>query len=190
MSTTTPTSGRYGGTAIALHWLIALLIFGGFLVGLYMTGLKLSPDKLKLYAWHKWSGMTVLALAGFRIVWRWTHRAPAPPPGQPHWQRHAAQAAHLALYLLILAVPLSGWLYSSASGYPVVYFGIKALQLPDLVAKNKDLAKALKEVHELLNWTMAALVTVHAAAALKHQLIDRDGTLSRMLPRRRRDPAA
>ncbi|MBA4284921.1 MAG: cytochrome b [Xanthomonadaceae bacterium] len=190
MPTTSSTSSRYSGTAIALHWLIAVLILGGFLVGLYMTGLKLSPDKLKLYAWHKWSGMTVLALALLRIVWRSTHPAPSPLPGQPRWQLLAAQAAHLALYLLILAIPLSGWLYSSASGYPVVYFGIKALQLPDLVDKNKELAKTLKEVHELLNWTMAALVTVHAAAALKHQLIDRDGTLSRMLPWLRRDPAA
>lgn len=181
---------RYTATAITLHWLIAVMIVGGFAMGLYMTGLKLSPDKLKLYAWHKWSGMTVLALAALRIIWRWTHPTPPPLPGQPRWQLQAAQAAHLALYGLIIAIPLSGWLYSSASGYPVVYFGIKALQLPDLVDKNKELAKALKEVHELLNWTMAALVTVHATAAIKHHLIDRDGTLARMLPWLRRRPIA
>ncbi|MDH4457871.1 MAG: cytochrome b [Nevskia sp.] len=183
-------STAYTATAIALHWLIATLIVGGFLVGLYMTGLKLSPDKLKLYSWHKWSGITVLALAVIRIVWRWTHPAPAPVAGQPPWQHAAAQAAHLALYVLIVAIPLSGWLYSSASGYPVVYFGIKALQLPDLLAKNKETAAVLKELHELLNWTMAALVTVHAAAALKHQLIDHDGTLARMLPWLQRRPHA
>lgn len=173
---------RYTTTAIALHWLIALLIVGGFVVGLYMTGLKLSPEKLKLYSWHKWSGMTVLALAAGRLAWRARHPPPAPLPGQPRWQLRAAHAAHLALYGLIVAVPMSGWLYSSASGYPVVYFGIKALQLPDLVGKNKELAALLKNVHECLNWTMAALVTVHAAAAVKHQLVDRDGTLGRMLP--------
>ena len=183
-------TARYTTTAIALHWLIALLIVGGFAMGLYMTGLKLSPDKLKLYSWHKWSGMTVLALAAIRIVWRRTHPAPAPLPGQPRWQLQAAHLAHLALYALIVAIPLSGWLYSSASGYPVVYFGIKALQLPDLVAKDKELAKLLKEIHELLNWTMAALVTVHAAAAIKHHLIDRDGTLARMLPWLRRGQTA
>jgi cytochrome b561 len=181
---------RYTTTAIALHWLIALLIVGGFVVGLYMTGLKLSPDKLKLYSWHKWSGMTVLALAVLRLVWRGRHPPPPPLPGQPRWQLQAAHAAHLALYGLIVAVPMSGWLYSSASGYPVVYFGIKALQLPDLVDKNKELAALLKEVHEWLNWTMAALVTMHAAAAVKHQLIDRDGTLARMLPWRHRHRSA
>ncbi len=172
----------YTRPAIALHWLMALMIIGGFAVGLYMTGLKLSPDKLKLYSWHKWSGITVLALALIRIGWRLSHPAPAPLPGQPLWQLRAAHYTHLALYVLILAIPLSGWLYSSASGYPVVYLGIKALRLPDLVAKDKELATALKQLHELLNWTMAALVTVHAAAALKHHLIDRDGTLRRMLP--------
>lgn len=177
-----PAPDRYTRTAISLHWLIALLIVGGFAVGLYMTDLKLSPEKLKLYSWHKWSGITVLALALSRTVWRASHPPPAPLPGQPAWQLLAAQAAHLALYVLMLAIPLSGWLYSSASGYPVVYFGIKALQLPDLVAKDKELATFLKELHETLNWTLAAVVFLHAAAALKHHLIDRDGSLRRMLP--------
>jgi len=190
MSNPRAASDHYTTTAIALHWLIALMIVGGFAMGLYMTGLKLSPDKLKLYSWHKWSGITVLALAAIRIAWRWTHPAPPPLPGQPLWQLRAAHGAHLVLYGLIVAIPLSGWLYSSASGYPVVYFGIKALQLPDLVAKNKELAKSLKDVHEILNWTMAALVSIHAAAAIKHHLIDRDGTLARMLPWARRTPAA
>jgi cytochrome b561 len=182
------TADRYTLTAVVLHWLIALLIVGGFAVGLYMTGLKLSPDKLKLYAWHKWSGMTVLTLALLRIVWRWTHPAPPPLPGQPAWQLRAAHFTHLALYGLVLAIPLSGWLYSSASGYPVVMFGVKALQLPDLVTRDKALATALKLVHETLNWTLAALVTGHVAAALKHALIDRDGTLARMWPTRRPSP--
>ena len=176
---------RYTLPAIALHWLIALLIAGGFAVGLYMTGLKLSPQKLQLYAWHKWSGMTVLALALVRIVWRQTHTPPPPLPGQPTWQVLTAAYAHRVLYVLIVAIPVSGWLYSSASGYPVVLFGVKALQLPDLVAKDKLLAGQLKELHEWLNWTLAALVTVHVAGALKHALIDRDGTLARMLPGRR-----
>ncbi len=173
---------RYNRPAIALHWLIALMVIGGFAVGLYMTGLKLSPDKLKLYSWHKWSGITVLALALLRIGWRYGHPPPPPLPGQPRWQLQAAHYTHLALYLLILAVPLSGWLYSSASGYPVVYLGIKALRLPDLVAKDKELATSLKQAHEILNWTLALLVTMHVAAALKHHLVDRDGTLRRMLP--------
>ena len=101
------------------------------------------------------------------------------------WQVLGALYAHRVLYALMVAIPVSGWLFSSASGYPVVPFGIKALQLPDLVAKDKALADALKELHELLNWSLAALVAVHAGAALKHALIDRDGTLARMLPFRR-----
>lgn len=180
-----PAVVRYTLPAIALHWIIALLIVGGFAVGLYMTGLKLSPEKLKLYAWHKWSGITVLTLAMLRVFWRWTHPAPPPLPGQPIWQRRAADLAHRALYVLMLAIPLSGWLYSSASGYPVVMFGVKALQLPDLVAKDKALASLLKLAHETLNWTLAAVVTAHVAAALKHAVVDRDGTLARMLPGRR-----
>lgn len=182
-----PASGadRYTAPAITLHWLMAVLIAGGFAVGLYMTDLKLSPEKLKLYAWHKWSGMTVLVLALLRILWRQRHPAPGPVPGQPTWQVLSALFAHRVLYVLMVAIPLSGWLYSSASGYPVVLFGIKALQLPDLVPKDKALAASLKDLHELLNWSLAALVTVHAAAALKHGVIDRDGTLRRMLPGRR-----
>lgn len=178
-----PASDRYTGTAIALHWLIALMIVGGFAIGLYMTDLKLSPEKLKLYAWHKWSGITVLSLALIRLGWRWRHPPPAPLPGQPAWQLQAARYTHLLLYGLILAIPLSGWLYSSASGYPVVYLGIKALQLPDLVDKDKALATALKQIHEILNWMLALLVSVHVGAALKHHFVDRDSTLQRMLPR-------
>jgi cytochrome b561 len=178
-----PAPDRYTGPAIALHWLIALMIVGGFAVGLYMTDLKLSPEKLKLYSWHKWSGITVLSLALVRLGWRWRHPAPPPLPGQPAWQLRAARYTHLLLYGLILAIPLSGWLYSSASGYPVVYLGIKALQLPDLVDKDKALATALKQIHEILNWMLALLVSVHVGAALKHHFVDRDSTLRRMLPR-------
>ncbi|GAC1623136.1 MAG: cytochrome b [Nevskia sp.] len=176
------TTSNYTRPAIALHWIIAAMIFGGFALGLYMSDLAVSPQKLKYYAWHKWSGITVLALVLLRLLWRLTHAVPPLPAGMPAWQARAARLGHLGLYLLMLAIPLSGWLYSSASGYPVVYFGIKALQLPDLVAKNKALAGTLKQVHQLLNWTLAALVAVHVAAAIKHQWLDRDDTLRRMLP--------
>jgi cytochrome b561 len=172
-------SAGYSRTAIALHWLIALLIFGLFPFGLYMTGLPLSPHKLRLYSYHKWAGMIVLALALARILWRIAHRPPPPVP-MPRWQQVAAHGAHHMLYLLALAVPLSGWTMSSALGFPVVWFGV--LPLPDLVAKNQALGEALKLVHAWLNYTMAAVVAVHIAGALKHQYMDRDGTLARMLP--------
>lgn len=174
----------YTRTAIALHWLIAALILVAFPLGVYMHELPLSPRKLQLYSYHKWLGITVLLAATVRLLWRIGHRPPAPLPG-PRWQVAAAHAVHHLLYLLIVAVPLSGWLMSSALGFPVVWFGV--LPLPDLVAKDKELGEALKIVHQGLNFSLLALVVVHVAAALKHHFFDRDATLVRMLPLLRKE---
>jgi cytochrome b561 len=179
----TPTSGqvaRYGATAIALHWLVALLLLCGAALGLYMVDLELSPAKLKLYAWHKWAGVTIFLVALVRALWRLTHPAPPPPPSVPAWQRHAAALIHALLYVLLFAIPLSGWLMSSALGVQVVYFGV--LPLPDLVAKDKVLGEQLKLLHLSLNATLLVLVALHAAAALKHHFLDRNDVLRRMLP--------
>lgn len=169
---------RYGGVAIALHWLIALLVFSGLTMGSYMVDLKMSPDKLKFYSWHKWIGITVLMLACLRAAWRVTHAPPPPNLNHPLWQRRAAAAAHLGLYVLLFMLPLSGWLFSSASGFPVKYFGV--VPLPDLVDKNKELAELFKTVHELLGWALVLILGAHIAGALKHQFIDKDRTLGRM----------
>ncbi len=173
---------RYTGPAIALHWLLALMILGSLGMGLYMTGLPFSPARLKLFNWHKWAGMTILLLSALRLLWRLAHRPPAEPP-MPAWQRRAAQAAHATLYLLFFAVPLAGWAYSSAAGFPVVLFGV--LPLPDFVAPDRDLADDLKLLHHGLAYALAAVAGIHIAAALKHQFFDGDGLLLRMLPRRR-----
>lgn len=173
-------SARYTPTAIGLHWLVAIALIGTFALGLYMHELPLSPDKLRLYSWHKWAGVTIFLLVLLRIVWRLTHRPPAPPAGMPAWQRHAADAVHVLLYVLMVAVPLSGWLMSSAKGFQTVWFGV--LPLPDLLDKNKELGELLATVHKTLNLSMAGLVLAHAGAALKHHLIDRDEVLARMLP--------
>ncbi|TMS59512.1 cytochrome b [Imbroritus primus] len=174
------TSG-YTRTAIGLHWLIALLIIGGFAVGLYMTSLEgLSLTKLKLYSWHKWIGVTVFLLALLRVIWRFVHGAPSVVPGMPAWQARAAHAAHLLLYVLIVAVPLTGFLMSQAAGIPVVYFGL--WELPTVVASDEALKAGMQQAHVILNYLMAALVAVHALAAFKHHFIHRDGTLARMLP--------
>jgi len=175
-------SPRYTRTAIVLHWLIALLILCGFCLGLYMTGLKFSPIKLSLYSYHKWIGVTVFALALLRFLWRLGHKPPPLPPRMAVWQRNAAGALHALLYLFILAIPLSGWLYSSAAGVPTVPFGIGMLQLPDLLARNKETADSLHFLHVTLNYSLAALVGLHVAAALKHHFLDRDGLLDRMNP--------
>ena len=172
---------RYTRTAVMLHWLMALLIVVSFGVGLYMHDLPLSPTKLKIYSWHKWAGVTIaLLLLLLRICWRLGHRPPAMVAGMPHWQQLAATGTHGLLYLLMLAIPLSGWLMSSALGFQTVYFGV--LPLPDLLDKNRELGELLKTVHMSLNFSMAALVAVHSAAALKHHFVDRDDTLARMLP--------
>ncbi len=185
-----PTSSRYTGVAIALHWLLALLIVGSFSVGLYMQGLPFSPTRLKLYNWHKWAGVTILALSALRLLWRLTHRPPVDPPldstrqpPMPAWQRRAAHGAHAALYALFFLVPLAGWAYSSAAGFPIVVFGV--LPLPDFVAPDRALADVLKQGHALLAFTLAGLVVLHVAAALKHHFIDHDGLLDRMRPSRR-----
>lgn len=174
-------ASRYSGPAIALHWLLALMILVSLGVGFYMTGLQMSPARLKLYNWHKWAGVTILALSAARLLWRLTHRPPADAP-MPAWQAAAARAAHALLYLLFFAVPLLGWAYSSAAGFPVVWFGV--LPLPDFVSPDKALAEALKPWHGRLAYLMAMVVLLHVGAALKHQFVDRDGLLLRMLPGR------
>ena len=171
---------RYTGVAITLHWLIAAAILSTFLLAQYMTDLKLSPVKLKLYSYHKWIGVTIFLLVLIRLVWRVSHRPPAPPASLPAWQHSAANIAHFFLYALTLVIPVSGWLMSSASGFQVVYLGL--LPIPDLLAKNKDLADQLKQLHEALNWLMVLVVALHVAAALKHHIMDRDDVLKRMLP--------
>ena len=174
-----PTLG-YTRSAIALHWAIALLIFCAFPLGIYMADLPFSPGRLKLYSYHKWIGVTVFLLAIARLLWRLKHPAPPPVAGLPAWQRVASIATHHLLYVLILAVPISGWLMSSAKGFQTVYFGI--LPLPDLLDKNKELGDALLLVHRILNFTLGALVITHLTAALKHHFIDRDEVLGRMIP--------
>ena len=181
MPTTPLITTRYTSIAIALHWLLAVALIASFGVGVYMADLPLSPQRLKLYNWHKWAGVTILALSVLRLVWRLTHRPPAELPA-PRWQQRAAWLSHNAFYLLFFAVPLVGWAYTSAAGFPVVWFGV--LPLPDFVPHDKALAEAIQPWHELLAWALMVLVALHASAALKHHFIDRDRLLARMWPAR------
>jgi len=177
-----PRSERYGSVAIALHWAGAALVLANLLLGVSMVQLAISPRKLLWFQWHKWIGVTVFVVTALRFAWR--ARDPAPPLlAMPAWQARAATAVHVLLYALLVTVPVSGWLYSSASGVQVVYLGI--VPLPDLVGADKALAAGLKGVHIALNATLFALVCLHVAAALKHHYVDRDRTLARMLPVRR-----
>lgn len=172
---------RYTTTAIIFHWLIALMIIGSFTMGLVMTEMSLSPTKLKYYSWHKWAGVTILGLATLRLLWRLTHTAPPYPSSMPGWQKTSANALHGLLYVLMFAVPVSGYFYTLSAGYPVVYFGL--FELPVLIEKNEELKPILQGVHFWLNMTLAGCVSIHIGAALKHQFIDRDGVLKRMYPK-------
>jgi cytochrome b561 len=170
----------YTRTAVVLHWLVALLILCAFPLGYYMSDLPLSPLKLRLYAYHKWLGMSALLLIVARSLWRLAYRPPQLPASMPYWQQRTAHFVHHGMYLLMLAVPLSGWLMTSALGVPVVWLGV--LRLPDLVAKNKALGDLLVTVHASLNYALLALIAVHVAASLHHHFSKHDGTLARMLP--------
>ena len=172
---------RYTGTAIALHWLMSLAIVGNFCLGLYMADLHMSMLRLRLFNYHKWTGATILLLAALRLLWRLTHRPPADLPA-PRWQHLAASLTHGGLYALFFAVPLVGWAYSSAAGFPLVVFGV--LPLPDFVPKDHALAETLKDLHADVAWVLFALVALHVAAVGKHMIIDRDGLLRRMMPGR------
>ncbi len=169
---------RYPRSAIALHWLVALLIFVTFPLGVYMHELPVSPDKLKLYSYHKWIGITILMLASARVMWRMTYTPPPLPGNMALWQQRVSHIVHGLLYVLILAIPLSGWLMSSAKGFQTVWFGV--LPLPDLVGKDKALGELLAGVHQTLNFSLLVLVVLHVAAALKHQFLERLPFLQRM----------
>jgi cytochrome b561 len=175
-------SQRYNTVSIILHWVLGAALIAIFIFGNYMTDLPFSPQRLKLYNWHKWAGISILVLSTVRLLWRLTHPAPALPAkielAMPGWQLKAHQLTHVALYALFFTVPLIGWAYTSAAGFPVVLFGL--VQLPDLVAADKALAALIKPWHQISAFALAGLVVLHVAAALKHQLIDRDGLLGRM----------
>jgi cytochrome b561 len=170
----------YTRTAIGLHWLAAALILFNLGFGFYLVDLPLSPQKLRFFSWHKWIGVTVFALSAARLLWRLGHPAPPLPDAMVAWERRFAASTHVLLYALFFAAPLSGWLFSSAAGFQTVYLGV--LPIPDLLGKNKDLADVLRIAHHWINYFLAATVALHAAAALKHHLLDRDEVLARMLP--------
>ncbi|MGT2477468.1 cytochrome b [Paraburkholderia terrae] len=176
-----PAPISYTRTAAALHWLIALLIICGFALGWVMTDIPgFTPSKLKYFSWHKWIGVTVFALAIVRVLWRATHTPPRLQADMPALQRIGAHAVHALLYVLMLAIPVTGYLYTSASNIPVVYLGV--VPLPRLIDPDPVLKAAFKTLHVILNDGLLSLVALHLLAVFKHQVLDRDDVLSRMLP--------
>ncbi len=184
----------YSGFAKLLHWLIALVIAGMVGLGVYMTDVQGDLQyKLWLYQLHKSFGVTLFTLALVRLVWRQISPPPPMPAHMPGWERRAATAAHAGLYVLMFAIPLSGWARVSASplSVPTEVFGLFTLpHIPFLASLPSDTKQAWEPVfqtaHAVLAWTLVAIVAVHAAAALRHAFILRDDVMTRMLPRRSR----
>lgn len=171
-------SATYTPIAKVLHWLMALLIVGLLSLGIYMKDLPLSPQKLELYSWHKWAGVTVFLLLWCRLAWRITHPPPALPATMSRRAQWLAHAGHAGLYVLMIAIPLSGWLMSSAKGFQTVWFGL--VPIPDLIGRDRALGEVLQQIHKLLNFTFMLMIGGHIAAALWHHFVLKDNTLSRI----------
>lgn len=175
------TPERWGAISQLLHWTIVILIFAIAWIGLTMGDLPNGPDKIKTYALHKSLGITILALTTLRLVWRLYAGSPHPVPGSPRWQERIAGLTHMAIYALLFAIPISGWVLNSAAGFPLQWFGV--VNLPHIVEKSHDLHELAEEAHELMFWVLALLVVAHAGAAFFHHLFQGDATLARMLPK-------
>ncbi len=174
------TPQRWGWVAQFLHWSIALLIIGLVIVGLTMDDMANSPDKVNVYALHKSTGLTVLVLVVLRLLWRLIDPRPPYEAGMPAWQRKVSSLTHGLLYVLMLSQPLSGWLFNSASNFPLQWFWL--LKVPALAGPDPELKALARDIHGAGFYLLGALIALHVGAALKHHFVDRDATLARMLP--------
>ena len=174
------TTDRFGVVAKTFHWLTVLLLVGSFTLALLLMDLPLSPRKLQLYSWHKWAGATIFLLTILRLGWRLANPVPQLPTRMPRWQQRLARLSHAALYSILLVMPLTGWVMSSALNLPLVYLGV--IYVPSPFGVDQALGEAMKIVHGTLAVTLLALIVIHMAGALYHHLILRDDVLRRMLP--------
>ena len=177
------TEDRYGTIAILLHWSMAFLVIGLAALGLYMVTLPdigFNTRKVMLVLYHKEFGLLVLVLLVTRLAWRVTHILPRLVEHLPDWQKIAARFVHLCFYALLFALPLTGWLMSSAAGIPVSFFGW--FMLPDFVHREDELFRLYIAVHKWLSYVLILFILVHAGAALRHHFVFKDDTLRRMLP--------
>jgi cytochrome b561 len=174
------TKSSWGSASKALHWTVVLLIITQWLIAMRADSLPLGMAKIEALAWHKSLGLTILMLAVVRLAWRWMNPVPDLTTETRPWERLLAKLSHLLLYALIFALPLSGWLMSSAKNYPVSWF--RLFQFPDLVAPDERLFQQMRELHHLLFGVLVVVALLHIAGALKHHFIDRNDVLRRMLP--------
>lgn len=179
------TEARFGAVAQLFHWTIVALIITQFTLAQIFDGMKLGKEKIDLIVRHKEIGMTILMLAVLRLVWRLMNPAPVLPSTLKPYEKMLARATHFLLYFLIFAIPLSGWIMSSAANIPVSYFGV--FNFPDLTGADKSLVKTTKTIHEILTISLLVVASLHVLAALKHHFILKDDVLLRMLPRFRKN---
>lgn len=191
MAATAQKMSRYSAVAIFLHWLIGLLIVGMIAVGFWMAGALEDPARravaFEVVQLHKSIGLTILVLTGVRLVWRLAHKPPALPSHMSALEKGAARVSHLGFYILMLALPLTGWAMVSASpwGLPTMYFGL--FEWPHIaplteVADKKAVSHLFEEIHEVLAFGTLGLLALHILAALKHHFFDKDDVLARMVP--------
>ena len=173
------TKRSWGSLSKALHWLIVLLIINQWLIAERAEDLT-GFQKFTALNWHKWFGMTIFMLAIVRLVWRIANPVPDLVAETRPWERVLARVSHFLLYALIFAMPLTGWIMSSAKAFGVSWFNL--FQFPNLVGKNEQLYEIMRDTHHLLFKVLVATALLHAAGALKHHFIDRNEVLKRMLP--------
>lgn len=171
----------WGSVSRNVHWLMVLLFAAQITLGKYAHGLDLSPQKLDLLVWHKSIGITLLLLATFRLIWRIAGTRPETLPGTPDWERKAAALSHALFYLLMLAIPVTGWLMNSAKNIPFKLF--RLVPWPALVGPSEPWGEVFGQWHELLVVAFIVLILLHVAAALRHHFIQHDQVLNRMLGR-------
>ncbi len=174
------TSERYGDIAKTLHWLMAIAIITMLAVGLIMTDMQMGPDKFELYGLHKSTGVVILLFVCMRLLWRVINPTPALPEHMKRIERFMAHSSHAVLYTIMIAMPLSGWLMSSAAGFPVSVYGW--FVLPDLIEASNERRIVFSDIHEYVGYFMILMIVLHTFAALLHHFYHKDNVLKRMLP--------
>lgn len=171
------TKDHYGIVAMVLHWLLAVLIIGMLGLGLYMVTLPIGHQKLQWYGWHKEFGFLVLALVMVRFFWRIVNTTPQLTI--PRLEKMAARSVHGLFYVLMFAMPITGWLMTSAAGLPVSFFGL--FVMPVIAPPSDELRHLFREMHEWIAYGLIAVIGLHVLAAFKHYFIDKDDILQRMI---------
>ena len=175
------TKYTFGSATKFFHWIIGLLIIGMLAMGLIMTRLSDQVLRRELYNIHKSLGLTILGLIILRILWRAINRAPKYPDSIPLWEQKVAHLAHALLYILMIAMPLSGWIMSTASGHPISFWGLFQFGLPGIEA-NRNVTKLFNQIHEYIGYTLIVVIVIHVLSALKHHFLGKNKVLRRMLP--------